>query len=359
MKELSRVLFVIPDFMPGGAQKQCALLFRELSSRDPMRYGLAYLREGPNFRHLEGSKGAIYKIQRDRLNDPRIVLDIRRLLNREGYSAVMSWMHPADVYCGLLKVINPGVQWFMTERDSQYPSGWRYKLRERLASSADVIIANSSAGVRFWRERIRRDRPLIMQARNISPAHDLQAKQNDASERNLDLLSVGRLEVQKGVGLLTALFGKLCLSGGAVAAIAGSGTLAADVRASCAKAGVQFFGYVNDPTQLYRSAKVFVTCSLHEGTPNALIEALSAGMLVVASNIPEHIEVLGKDYPFFIDRHHTEGEALDVIKSALSRWNTASGELADVYGTAYSSLDEMSAKKVGDFYEKIMNGEII
>lgn len=49
---------------------------------------------------------------------------------------------------------------------------------------------------------------------------------------------------------------------------------------------VQLLGRTDDPRPYYRAADVFVLPSLREGISNALLEALSSGLLVVASDIP-------------------------------------------------------------------------
>jgi glycosyltransferase involved in cell wall biosynthesis len=49
---------------------------------------------------------------------------------------------------------------------------------------------------------------------------------------------------------------------------------------------ITFAGFVSNPFPWYRRAKLFVLPSLHEGLPNALIEAVSCGTPVLASDCP-------------------------------------------------------------------------
>lgn len=59
---------------------------------------------------------------------------------------------------------------------------------------------------------------------------------------------------------------------------------------------VRFDGQVKNVSEYYKAADYFVSASLTEGCPNAVIEALSCGLPVVLSNIPAHREVLGFDH---------------------------------------------------------------
>jgi glycosyltransferase involved in cell wall biosynthesis len=114
------------------------------------------------------------------------------------------------------------------------------------------------------------------------------------------LLFVGRLVPEKAPDLLIEAFStiagdmKLVLAGGSsftddfVRRI--HGLAASDPR-------VRLTGYVYGELldELYTNAAVFVLPSLLEGLPLTLLEAISYGIPVVASDIPPHREVLGTE----------------------------------------------------------------
>jgi len=58
---------------------------------------------------------------------------------------------------------------------------------------------------------------------------------------------------------------------------------------------VRFLGKVDDITSLLFATDVFVLSSLSEGCPNAVIEAMSAGLAVAGTDIPGIREVVGED----------------------------------------------------------------
>lgn len=54
---------------------------------------------------------------------------------------------------------------------------------------------------------------------------------------------------------------------------------------------VEFIGWSAEMTKLYEEADLFIHPSFHEGVSNAVVEALGAGLPVLASDIPEHREI--------------------------------------------------------------------
>ena len=116
------------------------------------------------------------------------------------------------------------------------------------------------------------------------------------------LLFVGRLVPEKAPDLLLESFRrmpgqlKLVLAGGESFTAGFASTL---IEQSRLDARVVMPGYVfgRQLASLYRNARLFVLPSLLEGLPLTLLEAVSFGLPVVASDIPPHLEVLGADGP--------------------------------------------------------------
>jgi glycosyltransferase involved in cell wall biosynthesis len=101
------------------------------------------------------------------------------------------------------------------------------------------------------------------------------------------LLAVGRLAKEKGFDLLLqALATVRERFPQADLIIAGKGPEEAALRAQCRSLGlesaVQFPGYVDRPYLFYPGASLFVLSSRQEGLPNALLEAIAAGLPIVA-----------------------------------------------------------------------------
>jgi glycosyltransferase involved in cell wall biosynthesis len=116
------------------------------------------------------------------------------------------------------------------------------------------------------------------------------------------LLFVGRLVPEKAPDLLLESFRGM--PGPLMLVLAGGESFTAGFASTLTERSrldprVVMPGYVfgKQLASLYRNAKVFVLPSLLEGLPLTLLEAVSFGLPVVASDIPPHLEVLGGDGP--------------------------------------------------------------
>lgn len=104
------------------------------------------------------------------------------------------------------------------------------------------------------------------------------------------ILSVGRLKPEKNHGLLLAALARLPEDLVWRLVLAGTGPSEALLRAKAQALGlgsrVTFAGMVPDPSALYASADLFVLSSDHEGFGIVLVEALHAGLPIVATDCP-------------------------------------------------------------------------
>ncbi len=91
---------------------------------------------------------------------------------------------------------------------------------------------------------------------------------------------------------------------------------------------IKFHGAVSEPIEYYKSNHIFILPSLSEGFPNALIEAMSAGMACVVS------DRLKNKLTFLIDRenvlffecenHHDLSEKINQLLTERNLWVTLS-----------------------------------
>ena len=109
------------------------------------------------------------------------------------------------------------------------------------------------------------------------------------------LVAVGRLSLQKNYSLLVEVLSGLPH---VHLAIGGGGELQDSIRQQatslCVSERLHLLGKVNptDIPDLLRAGDIFVHPSLYEGQSNALLEAMCAGLPILASNIPPQVETL-------------------------------------------------------------------
>jgi glycosyltransferase involved in cell wall biosynthesis len=104
------------------------------------------------------------------------------------------------------------------------------------------------------------------------------------------LISVGRFSPPKGYGDLVAAFAELHhLHPTARLIIVGDGALRAEVEAQIAELGLQhhvrLLGARNDVPQLLSASDVYVSASHWEGLPLTVLEAMAAGLPIVATGV--------------------------------------------------------------------------
>ena len=102
------------------------------------------------------------------------------------------------------------------------------------------------------------------------------------------IFAVGRLAPQKNYPLLLSSFADLQKSKKCNLVIFGQGNQLSTLQSLSEKLGIKervyFMGFIDSPFRYSKYADLFVLSSIYEGYPNVLVEAVSVGMSVVASD---------------------------------------------------------------------------
>ena len=94
-----------------------------------------------------------------------------------------------------------------------------------------------------------------------------------------------------------------------------------------------------------------VSLSKHEGQPNALLEAVAASVPIVASAIPEHVELLGPSYPLFVEDLDYPDGCVHVLSKLLKGPGLQGKE---VLSYVRGRMANMAAEQVCGSYERIL-----
>lgn len=143
------------------------------------------------------------------------------------------------------------------------------------------------------------------------------------------LLYCGRLSTEKSLDTLLEGAARVAKAGRALRVdLVGAGFPGRDAEpdlrrlADTLDVDIRFHGDQTDMAPFYREADVFVLPSVSEGMSNALLEAMSYGLLILASDIPENRSVIehGKDGVLF-----RQGDAEDLARKLESLLENADG----------------------------------
>lgn len=290
-----RVVFVLPHFDAGGVER---IVLNLLIHLDRARFApglvlfnrrgalLPQLPQDVDLRDLGGRSAR------------QIVPRLARLLDEMGAEAVYGGTNAANLVClaaGLLRRSGPPV--IVSEHtplgpylaDAKLP-GLRRALMRLLYPRAAVL----AVPVREVGEDVRRQLglPDLSVVSLPNPLVTVQA----APPRRLGMLppvflSAGRLVPEKGFDILIQAFARLSMDcPQARLTIFGEGPERANLEALCRRLElsqqVSLPGFVPDPVGNFSGPGIFVLASRREGFGNVLIEALAAGLPVIAADCP-------------------------------------------------------------------------
>jgi len=241
-------------------------------------------------------------------------------------------------------------KWAMAERDSWYPKDPRYWIRDRAGQHADLIVSNSDKGNLYWSSRgVPEARRKVVG--NVLPDSWFGAR--DAWPSAPFICFTGRMEPQKEVLRLTDAFVALSRERPDIRfAMVGDGSLRGEVEttlASSAEGAISLLHFQENVRPLFERTSVFVNISTHEGKPNTVIENLALGNRVVLSRIPEHVELVGDDYPFLVDPQSEPHVIAAMMETALS--NPVGEDERRVF---HSRLEYMRVSRVAGQYAEIL-----
>ena len=172
-----------------------------------------------------------------------------------------------------------------------------------VARRADsVLCVSADLEVRMWAARARQVGHAVISAPYPAavPTSVPAPVPAGSSVSGPYVLALGRLATQKGFGTLIDAAARW--GDGARLMIAGQGPLEASLKAQAASLGVEvdFAGARSDVPALLAGAAVFALSSQWEGQALALMEALRAGVPIVATRAGGNPAVAGQDAALFV-----------------------------------------------------------
>jgi glycosyltransferase involved in cell wall biosynthesis len=356
MKGQRKLLFFVGDFAGGGTQQYMLRMLRGLDrSRFEPTVG-CFATDGPLHREAQSLSPIIPFRLRGHLFDANGVLAmlrLARLIRREGFDVVHTLADRANVF-GLLACALARPHGVVASQRALDPvhDGFTYaspllirlsrflfrRVAMRLTVNNSVIAEHLERVVGVPSGRIRIIPNGVDTVRFAPrPADRALAAELGISGDGAVIGIVARLAARKGhVPLLDALEA-LAPADRPTLVIAGEGPLGASLDAEIRQRNLDAFvrrvGFVHDPTSLYNVLDAFcLPTTFAEGTPTALIEALSSGLPCIVSNLPQIRSIVTHEETALIVDPAKPAEIADAIRRlchepALRRRLTDNGRL--------------------------------
>jgi glycosyltransferase involved in cell wall biosynthesis len=199
---------------------------------------------------------------------------------------------------------------------------WSLRGADRVMTACEAFATDLNVRLGIGRERLSVHRSPLA-------ADESQTRRSDAGalRRELGLppgarivLSVGRLSKEKGhADLIRAMGYTRAQRPEAVLLIVGDGPERQRLEHLCTRLSlvesIRFVGYRNDVTPYYEAASVFALTSHSEGSPNVLLEAMAAGVPIVATAVGGVGEMIRhQEHGLLVPRGDVEGIASGVVE---------------------------------------------
>lgn len=306
------IVQLIDSLRIGGAEKLLVTLAAEVKTRPQVRFTIISLHHDQNTpipAEIRAHGIAVHSFPARGLLNPGRIRQIVQFLRREKVDIIhthLTYSHILGVILG--RMVGKPVVASLHNIEPDPLLSWSHNLRYRLETWAlrygvQQIVAVGTIVGRVNKGRLPADKiqiipnaVAIMPA--LSPEDRLAIRQALIGTASAPLLiSVGRLVSQKGYQDLLAAFAQVhenCSSARLV--IAGNGSLRSNLESQIKTLGlegaVQLLGARNDVPHLLAASDLFVSSSHSEGLPVALLEAMSAGLPVVATQVGDVPEVV-------------------------------------------------------------------
>lgn len=299
---MQRRLLIITDEMEvGGTQRQIVELARHID-RSAFHVTVVYFRNGsPYVNELRDAGVEVTCIPKRWKLDPGFFLRLCRFIRSGEFDLVHGFSFIGEFW-GWLANLVAGRGRFIGSARSVYdwfsPLQWNIKRLVTLNSAA--LIANSRAGAEYaaLQMGVRQSSvQVVYNGMRIPPVFEQRTERARTPGDACRVLFVGRLVTHKNIPCLLRAFALVARAiPAAQLDIVGDGPLRAAMQSLCDELGlaskVTFHGEQTDVVPFLLHADAFVCSSHREGLSNAIMEAMSAGVAVVASNVGGNSELV-------------------------------------------------------------------
>lgn len=284
---------VLSSFHPGGTEYQTTELIRRLPPDRWNVHAVCFHREGAWLPRIEGHVTSVTEFPIRSFKRSHTLAEMRRFASWCRAQRI-DVVHAADLYANVFALpasAAAGVPLRIGSRRELNPDKTIALLALQRAgyACAHRILANSRAAAeRLVLERVPRRRIAIIPNGLDLSRFPARPPEPESGMGGPTLITVANLRPEKGHAVLLEAFARMRAGHrGLRLRVVGDGPLRARLHAHAARLGVvddvDFLGHREDVPALLAASGIAVLPSLSEAFPNAAIEAMAAGLPVIAS----------------------------------------------------------------------------
>ena len=286
-----KIFLIIPDLAAGGAERVVSELANNWCQIKSLDIHIVLLSDGDIFYSIDKHvtiHRLNFKANQTKVNKILTLFSLsyqlRNLIKFENPKIVLSFMNKYNIF-NLISLVGLNIKIIVSERDS--PTEKIPKITEILRNFtykyADGVITQTIDSKKFIIKETQNKNVIAIS----NPIKKITI--NPLIDREKIILNTGRLVNKKGHNYLLEAFAIINPKDWRLI-ILGDGPLRKDLENMAKKLGiqdkVQFMGTVINVDVWLNKASIFAFPSLWEGFPNALAEAMAAGLPVVSFDCP-------------------------------------------------------------------------
>ena len=345
-----KIFLVIPTLAQGGAERVISELANQFS-KDGVEVHLVLLAKKEDFYIVNNSinihrlgfinKGILQKF----FSELQVFIKLRMLLKEHKPDAVLSFMDKYNVFTILAsRFLNQRI--FVSDRSNPKLNlpPFLYVLKKITYRYATGIISQTSLSKEIIRNFTGNKNVHVIP----NPVKEVQLFSED--EREKTIINVGRFVPEKGQKYLIQAFSQLNANDWKLV-ILGDGPLRESLEKQVIDLGladhVLMPGAVNDVDRWLAEASVFAFSSVSEGFPNALVEAMAAGLACVSFDCQAGPrDIIEHGVNGFLVEEGNVGELVDKLVMLINNI-----KLADMLGSnAKIVRDKYNIDSIGSDY---------
>lgn len=325
-----KILFMINNLSRGGAERCFLNQINYINAKYSNVYLVTLLKEKENnsyFNELCLDKNKIFYINFKNPADIKKYYILSKIIKKNKIDIVYSTLEHANIIARILKIYNPRVKIFIRESNIADKKILKFKILDIFLnplSEKIIAVSNEVKNSLVKYQKIYKNKIIIIPNGSIIPT---KLKNYEKNNKNLKILNIGRFTEQKGHLFLLEAMNDLKKEGysNIHLTIVGDGTLKKKmedfIRENNLESSVSLRDIIEDRNileEVYLNSDLFILSSLWEGFPNALLEAMSYGIVPVATDISGTREVIKDGVSGYLIKPGSVSEIKEKIRFILN-----------------------------------------